>query len=101
MGVVEDPYSGEPAGSWDAATSVVVDGCGVEPRPSSEPVQDARNAVVSGYTLYLPAGTVVSAQNRVKVRGWTHDVLGEPAVWRSPITGWEPGVVVQTQRVQG
>lgn len=100
-GEVVDPYSGEPVVSWDDPTTVQVAGCGVEPRPSTEPVQDARNAVVSGFTLYLPADVAVSAGSRVRVRGLVHEVLGEPAVWRSPITGWAPGVVVQTQRVEG
>lgn len=100
-GQVEDPYSGEPSTSWDEPTVVVVKGCGVEPRPSTEPVQDARNAVVSGFTLYLPADVAVAAGSRVRVRGRVHEVLGEPAVWRSPITGWSPGTVIQTQRVEG
>jgi hypothetical protein len=100
-GQIEDPYSGEPTVSWDTPTTVTVPGCGVEPRPSTEPVQDARNAIVSGFTLYLPPDVAVSAGSRVRVRGQVHEVLGEPAVWRSPFTGWAPGVVVQTQRVEG
>jgi hypothetical protein len=100
-GEVVDPYSGEPVVSWDTPTVVAVEGCGVEPRPSTEPVADARNATVSGFTLYLPADVAVTAGSRVRVRGKVHEVLGEPAVWRSPITGWSPGVVVQTQRVEG
>lgn len=93
-----DPYSGD-AGT--AGSEVDVPGVGVEPRPSDEPTQDARNAVVSGFTLYLPPGTEIGPQNRVQVRGGTYSVLGEPAVWRSPFTGWEPGVVVQCERTEG
>jgi len=93
-----DPYSGDDA---TTGSEVEVSGVGVEPRPSGEPTQDARNAVTSGFTLYLPAGTVIGPQNRVEVRGATYDVLGEPAVWRSPFTGWEPGVVVQCERTSG
>jgi hypothetical protein len=73
----------------------------VEPRPSAEPVQDARNAVTSGFTLYMPTGTTITATNRVRVRGAVYDVLGEPAEWRSPFTGWAPGVVVQVEKVEG
>lgn len=94
----DDPYSGT-AGT--AGSSVEVPGCAVEPRPSAEPVQDARNAVTSGFTIYMPAGTEIGPQNRVQVRGETFGVLGEPAVWRSPLTGWEPGVVVQCERTEG
>lgn len=100
-GAVTDPYSGETVTDWSAATEVTHDDVAVEPRPSGEPVQDARNAVTSGFTLYgLPAGSVTAA-NRVRVRGEVYNVLGEPAEWRSPFTGWEPGLVVQTERTAG
>ena len=100
-GTTTDPYSGESRADWSSASEVAVDGVGVEPRPSQEPVQDARNAVTSGYTLYMPAGAQIDARSRVRVRGEVFEVLGEPAVWRNPFTGWEPGVVVQVGRVEG
>lgn len=101
-GYDEDPYSDDLEQSWEwSPTEVVVPGCGIEPRPSSEPTQDARNSVVSGFTLYMPAGTVIGPQNRVIVRGNTYSVEGEAAEWVSPFTGWNPGVVVQVERVEG
>lgn len=101
-GLSEDPYSGEFISSWEwAPTETVVTGVGVEPRPSSEPTQEARNAVTSGFTLYLPTGTAISPDNRVVVRGGTYEVLGEPAEWVNPFTGWAPGIVVQVQKVEG
>lgn len=101
-GLEEDPYSGDLAPSWELPPSeVVVPGVGVEPRPSGEPTQEARNAVMSGFTLYLPTGTEIGPQNRVLARGETYEVLGEPAEWRNPFTGWAPGVVVQVERVEG
>lgn len=105
-GTTVDPYSGEPSESWAAedVTEVVVDGVGVEPRPTSrgdaEPVQDARNAVSSGFTLYLPEMPLTSRE-RVRVRGVVYNVLGEPSVWRNPFTGWAPGIVVQVDRTEG
>lgn len=96
-----DPYSNEPSLDWENPVETVVEGVGVEPRPSQEPVQDARNAVTSGYTLYLPSGVTITSRSRVVVRGEVYGVLGEPAVWRSPFTGWEPGVVVQLERTEG
>jgi len=93
-----DPYSGDDA---TTGSEVEVAGVGVEPRPSGEPTQDARNAVVSGFTLYMPITTLIGPENRVRVRGEVYDVLGQPAVWRSPFTGWEPGVVVQCERTAG
>jgi hypothetical protein len=100
-GVTTDPYSNEDAPDWDNATSVTVEGVAVEPRPSGEPLQDARNQVVSGFTLYLPAGTAIDASSRVVVRGNTYSVLGEPAEWRSPLADWQPGLVVQVERSRG
>lgn len=99
-GTTTDPYSGEPTDDWSTTTEVT-ERAAVEPRPSTEPVQDARNAVTSGFTLYLPADSTVTARKKVGVRGKVYDVLGEPALWRSPFTGWEPGVVVQVGRVEG
>lgn len=102
-GTHTDPYSGEEEPSWDPddVTSRDVDGVAVEPRPSSEPVEDARNSVVSGFTLYFPADDPINAQNRVVVRGGTYSVLGDPADWRHPSTGWRPGIVVQVGRTVG
>lgn len=88
-GSVTDPYSGETAEDWDNPTSRDVTTIApLEPRPSSEPVQDARNALVSGWTIYLPAGDPITARNRVRVRGAVYPVQGEPA-------DWHVGIVVQ------
>lgn len=101
-GETVDPYSGEPSESWapEDVTPVIVVGVGVEPRPSSEPVQDARNAVTSGFTLYMPPIDLTSKQ-RIRVRGEVYNVLGQPAAWRNPFTGWTPGLVVQVDRTEG
>jgi len=99
---VVDPYSGATTGTdWTTTppTEVPVDNVLCEPRPSSEPVQDARNAVTSGYTLYLPTGTAITPTNRVRVRGLDYDVLGEASDWR--LGSWHPGLVVQTSRTAG
>lgn len=86
---------------WTTPTETPVEDVGVEPRPSTEDNRDARNAVTSGFTLYMPAGSVVTAKNRIRVRGDDYAVDGEPAEWRNPFTGWEPGLVVQTKRMEG
>jgi head-tail adaptor len=99
-GSTTDPYSGDAADDWSTTTEVT-EYAAVEPRPSTEPVQDARNAVTSGFTLYLPADSTVTARKKVGVRGKVYDVLGEPSLWRSPFTGWEPGVVVQCEQTEG
>lgn len=96
-----DEY-GNTVESWDEpATVAIVQGVGVEPRPSGESFTDSRNAVTSGFTLYMPAGTPVQPQHRIAVRGEVWSVQGDPAVWRNPYTGWTPGVVVQVGRTDG
>lgn len=88
-GTKTDPYSGETVEDWsNPTTRDVTTIAPLEPRPSSEPVQDARNAVISGWTLYLPAGDPITSANRVRVRGVDYPVQGEPA-------DWSAGIVVQ------
>lgn len=90
-----DPYSGQAAENWSNPTERdVLTIAPLEPRPSDEPVQDARNAVTSGWTLYLPAGDPITRSNRVRVRGTVYPVQGEPA-------DWGVGVVVQAFGTEG
>ena len=99
---VLDPYSGEVTGStWTNAPELPIIGVAVEPRPSSEPVQDARNATVSAFTLYLPPDSDITPADRVIVRGVVYDVDGDTADWVNPFTGANPGMVIQTKRVSG
>lgn len=95
-GSVTDPYSTDPAESWDTGVTEreVTTIAPPEPRPSSEPVQDARNAITSGWTLYLPPGDPITRLNRVRVRGVVYPVQGEPA-------DWGVGVVVQAFKTEG
>ena len=92
-----DPASLQPVLDWSVAASEldVTTLAPAEPRPSGEPVQDSRNAVTSGWTLYLPESADVTAWDRVRVRGVVHSVLGEPASWLGA------GLVVQCERVEG
>jgi hypothetical protein len=97
-GTVTDPYSGEETESWEVAPTEtdVTTLAPPEPRPSEEPVQDARNSIVDGWTLYLPLTTpAISAAQRVRVRGEVYPIQGQPAVWD------DVGVVVQAFRTVG
>lgn len=94
-GSTTDPYSNEPKADWDNPTSRTVTTLAPpEPRPTDEQVIDARNAVVSGWTLYLPPDDPITAYDRVQVRGVTYPVQGTPQQW--PV-----GVVVQAYRTEG
>lgn len=97
-----DPYSDEPADTdWDSPDQLPIPGCGFNPGRSSEPLQDARNAVVTQPEVYAPTGSDVLAGDRLVVRGVTYDVDGDPASWVSPFTGWAPGVVIPLKVVSG
>jgi hypothetical protein len=87
---------GQTTLDWTApATASITTLAPAEPRPSSEPVQDARNSVTDGWTLYLPEGSDVTPADRMVVRGDTHFVIGEPSSWLGA------GLVVQTSRTEG
>lgn len=95
-GSTVDPYSGTTSEDWTTPTERSVTTIApAEPRPSQEPTQDARNAVVSGWTLYLPAGDPIGPQDRVRVRGVEYPVQGQPADWLGA------GVVVQAYKTEG
>lgn len=83
-GTTETPYYNVPA--W--------------PTGSSEKDQ-AADLVITGVTVLLPAGTVVTPTDRVLVYGNTYEVDGEPAQFSSPFTNTGIGVETRLKRVTG
>lgn len=100
-GTVTDPYSGDDAEDWDAATSRDVVGVAVADGGSTEPLQDARNALEADYDLFFPPTDPIVRTDRVVVRGDTCQVVGKPFLWRHPGTGWTPGIVVRVKMSEG
>lgn len=94
----EDAH-GNPVETWGAP--VTVEGCAFAPAGSIESVEPGRNPVVTSPTVFAPAGTAVSARDRVTVRGLLYQVDGDPAVWHNPYTGSDPGVAITLERVGG
>ena len=80
-------------------------GCAVAPRTSVEDVGSGsrpRATVTTGMTLYVPAGSGLTAQHRVRLAdGTVWRVEGSPGRWRSPFTGWYPGDQIELERVTG
>lgn len=95
--MIEDPYSGEETEEdWSAAYELPMQTLApAEPRPSSEPTQDARNSVTSGYTLYMSPGSDITSKDRMRVRGVVFKVIGEPSDWMGA------GIVVQVSNTDG
>lgn len=86
----------------DEYTPVDVDvpGCVVWPRTSAETVQ-GQDLVITGITVFAPAGTVVQPTDKVTVGGETFDVVGDPGVFSSPLTGTTSGVELQLVKAAG
>lgn len=97
---ITDRYGNETT-SWASPTSLTIPGCGFNPGGSIEPTQDGRNAVITRPEVYAPADADVDAGDRIVVRGDTYEVDGKPAEWRSPFTGWAPGMVIALKEVEG
>lgn len=58
--------------------------------------------VIDQDTAYLaPGEPVPDINDRIRVRGKVYDIDSEPAVWRNPYTGSEPGASLQLRAVTG
>lgn len=92
-----DEYGNDVVG---AATEIDVPGCAVAPRTSSEDVQ-ARDQVIEGLTVWMPAGTDVRPTDRVRRGGLLYEIDGEAGAWSSPFTGFRGPVQVSLTRTAG
>lgn len=94
----QDDYGDPIVG--DDGPGVVVDGCAVWPRASTENT-NGQDLVVTGLTVLAPPGTAITATDQVSIRGDRYNVVGDVAAYRSPLTGTDAGVEVQLERVTG
>src|SRR5690606_41848307 len=93
-------------GEWGADGSLPssdggTHGWGVDDSRSVEPSEVARDAVVTDVVLYRDEPADITEGDRVVVRGLTCEVVGRPATWRHPFTGWTAGFVVRANVVEG
>lgn len=98
-----DPRSDTYRADWKVPPASTVDmpGWGVDDSRSSEPLEVDRNEVVTDFVLYRDEPADVRPGDRVVVRGFTCEVVGRPARWRNPMTGWNAGFVVRANIVEG
>lgn len=95
-----DRYGNDTPAGWQQVACYL--GVAFDPGGSVEVTVDGRQGVVTTPRLLgLPTDANVTAADRVKVRGVTYEIVGDPAQWRNPFTGWSPGVAVNLKRVEG
>jgi head-tail adaptor len=84
--IAADSY-GNRARDWDDTTQTAV-AAHVQPASTSEDrgARD-REQAVSGYVVWVDAGTDVQATDRVVWAGRTFDVDGDPSTWSAPFVG--------------
>lgn len=93
-----DASYGNETRDWDSATRTDSPGWGFAPRGGDERSEPDMPVVIAGLTGYGPPDAEVLPTDRLEVRGDVYEVVGEVGVWRSPFTGWEPGVEVALRR---
>lgn len=95
----EDAH-GNPVDSF--SPGVPIPGWGFDPGGSVESYAPGRDSVVTTPTLYRRESDFIPGRkDRCTVRGVAYQVEGNTAVWRSPLTGWAPGIVVKLEAVDG
>ncbi|MGW4076034.1 hypothetical protein ACWELB_21395 [Streptomyces asiaticus] len=97
-----DEYGAEVLGPPE---EIPVSGCGVAPRDgnaaSGNEQTQARDTVITGLTLYAPAGTDLRPTDQVRVAGVLYEVDGQAGAFASPFTGSRGPVVAALERVTG
>lgn len=101
-------YTRDNKGNRVEVSVHTVDGVGVAPAGgsgwgvASDEVNTLGEQVKSGTTLYAPYGADIRARDTVTLAdGSRWEVDGDPADWRSPLSGRPRGTVVSLIRVEG
>src|SRR5690348_8965393 len=88
----QDGYGDDVYGATETATS------GAFAPAGSVELTDSRDTVMAFPTIYLSPGAPVPAatdQIRREATGYVYGIDGEPAVYRNPFTGDQPGAVLR------
>lgn len=76
--------------------------CAVAPVSAASAVSEpGRLGDTATWTLFAPIGSDLAANDVVTIAGDAWRVQGNPGEWRSPFTGWEPGMVAEIARGDG
>lgn len=71
--------------------------CAVAPRYATESTDPRVAPIMVGLTVYGPT-VDIDSDDTVLIGGVEYQIDGLPAVWRSPFTGWAPGMEVPVKR---
>ncbi|WP_280393045.1 hypothetical protein [Nocardia wallacei] len=99
--MVKDAPTRDRTGDWTSNPAPrPVPGVGIE-LIGTRSDTDRRNSTISDYRLMFPPGDPIAAGAEVQLPNDTiwSQVTGKPHNWHSPLTAWEPGVVVLAQRI--
>lgn len=96
--LVDDGYGNESP-DWDNPTETTVPGCRVQPERGDDYVLD-REAVITRWRLFAPAGTDLRATDRVEHQDVVYEVEGSVERWPSP-TGSLAHVEALLRRAEG
>ena len=93
-----DRYGNTIPSTWQLVATI--DG-GFAPTSTREDTTQGREAVISDASVYVACGADARAGDRIEVRGSTYEVVGDPAEWVNPFTGWAAGAEIRLRRVAG
>ena len=90
----------DPFGDLTPGDSHEIENCAIWSTNTSETVT-GEDLVIWALTVLCPPGSDVLATDRVNARGTLYDVLGEPIIHRSSITGHQSGLEVHLTTATG
>lgn len=88
--------SGEPIPGPDVETPYE---CIVWPASSREDLEVGILGTIDEWTAAFPAGTVIPADARARIRGHVFNAVSDGFEWRNPFTGDVPGVTATFRKV--
>lgn len=88
-------------GDWSVGLTFDVDGCAIWPTTGTTTVAGGMDVVVFGLTVLMPPGSDVLATDTILARGNQYNVIGEPSLFQSPLTGTQSGIEVQLKARTG
>jgi hypothetical protein len=75
--------------------------CAVWPSIGKEIISPNMDVVEFSMTVFMPPGSDILSTDEVVVRGTTYRVSGQPALHKSPFTGYQAGIEVLLQASAG